>query len=96
MWPNSTLAPPNVRVTRWPIMLPRPVYVRCSFCGKTKEQVGKLIAGPEGVAICDECVDLCSEILKEEPITRPAPRKPDVRDRVVRSMVMALLRIIQR
>jgi hypothetical protein len=37
----------------------------CSFCGKSKEQVKKLIAGP-GVYICDECIDLCNEILAEE------------------------------
>ena len=37
----------------------------CSFCGKNQDQVKKLIAGP-GVYICDECVDLCSEIIEEE------------------------------
>ncbi len=40
--------------------------LRCSFCGKTDKQVHKLIAGPNGVYICDECVDLCDEILAEE------------------------------
>ncbi|HEY9665949.1 MAG TPA: ATP-dependent protease ATP-binding subunit ClpX [Coleofasciculaceae cyanobacterium] len=40
-------------------------YLRCSFCGKSSEQVRKLIAGP-GVYICDECVELCNEILDEE------------------------------
>ena len=40
--------------------------IRCSFCGKTEEQVRKLIAGPEGVYICDECVEICSEIISEE------------------------------
>ena len=39
--------------------------VRCSFCGKTQEQVRKLLAGP-GVYICDECIDRCSEIIDEE------------------------------
>lgn len=39
---------------------------RCSFCRRTSEEVNRLIAGPEGVFICDECVDLCSEILEEE------------------------------
>ena len=38
---------------------------RCSFCGKSQEQVSKLIAGPGGVFICDECVRLCNEIIKE-------------------------------
>ena len=40
--------------------------IRCSFCGKTQEQVKKLIAGPSGVYICDECVDICSDIIDEE------------------------------
>ncbi len=40
-------------------------HLKCSFCGKTQRQVKKLIAGP-GVYICDECVDLCNEILEEE------------------------------
>ena len=40
--------------------------IRCSFCNKTQGQVRKLIAGPAGVYICDECVDICSEILEEE------------------------------
>ena len=39
--------------------------IRCSFCGKAQDQVKKLIAGP-GVYICDECVELCSEIIEEE------------------------------
>ncbi len=39
--------------------------LKCSFCGKTQEQVKKLIAGPD-VYICDECVELCNEILDEE------------------------------
>ena len=39
--------------------------LKCSFCGKTQEQVKRLVAGP-GVYICDECVDLCNEIIEEE------------------------------
>jgi ATP-dependent Clp protease ATP-binding subunit ClpX len=39
--------------------------VKCSFCGKTQKQVKKLIAGP-GVYICDECIDLCNDIIEEE------------------------------
>ncbi len=39
---------------------------RCSFCGKTQEQVHRLISGPGDVCICDECVGLCSEIVNEE------------------------------
>ena len=40
--------------------------VRCSFCGKTEDQVRKLIAGPDGAYICDECIGICSEIMEEE------------------------------
>jgi ATP-dependent Clp protease ATP-binding subunit ClpX len=39
--------------------------LRCSFCGKSQEEVRKLIAGPD-VYICDECIALCNEILAEE------------------------------
>jgi hypothetical protein len=40
--------------------------VKCSFCGKPQKRVGKLIAGPGSVYICDECVDLCQSIIGEE------------------------------
>jgi len=68
-------------------------HLKCSFCGKSQEQVRKLIAGP-GVYICDECVELCNEILDEELIegnnangqesSRPKPpaNKPRNKDRV--------------
>lgn len=55
-------------------------HLKCSFCGKSQEQVRKLIAGP-GVYICDECVDLCNEILDEElfdsgaTVAQPVPRR---------------------
>jgi ATP-dependent Clp protease ATP-binding subunit ClpX len=59
-------------------------HLKCSFCGKSQEQVRKLIAGP-GVYICDECVELCNEILDEElldpnglsghPPTKPDPQR---------------------
>ena len=39
--------------------------LRCSFCGKTQDEVKKIIAGPT-VYICDECIDLCNEIMEEE------------------------------
>src|SRR5690606_40453456 len=39
--------------------------VKCSFCGKSQKQVKKLIAGP-GVYICDECIELCNEIIEED------------------------------
>jgi len=60
------------------------VPYRCSFCGKSQEQVRKLIAG-QGVYICDECINLCQEIIEEEmleapraksaPAVLPSPRK---------------------
>lgn len=40
--------------------------VRCSFCHKTEDQVRKLIAGPDGAYICDECIGICAEIMEEE------------------------------
>ena len=49
---------PNTRNSR--------IQYRCSFCGKTQEQVRRLIAGPGGVYICDECIELCREIIEEE------------------------------
>lgn len=50
------------------------VFYRCSFCGKSQEEVRRLIAGPNGVYICDECVQLCQEIIQEEaPPRRPTP-----------------------
>jgi ATP-dependent Clp protease ATP-binding subunit ClpX len=49
---------------------------RCSFCGKSQEQVRKLIAG-QGVYICDECINLCQEIIEEEMLEAPRA-KPQV------------------
>ena len=48
----------NSRTTR--------VQYHCSFCGKNQDQVKRLIAGPGAVYICDECVELCREIIDEE------------------------------
>ncbi len=65
-------------------------HLKCSFCGKSQEQVRKLIAGP-GVYICDECVDLCNEILDEElfdsgaAAPQPAPTREQPQKRRVRS-----------
>jgi ATP-dependent Clp protease ATP-binding subunit ClpX len=53
---------------------PRVPY-RCSFCGKSQEQVRKLIAG-QGVYICDECINLCQEIIEEEMLEAPRPKAP--------------------
>ena len=59
--------------------------LKCSFCGKSQKQVKKLIAGP-GVYICDECIDLCNEIIEEE-LAEPAevgfeelPRPREIND----------------
>lgn len=41
--------------------------LRCSFCGKTRDEVERLIAGP-GVFICDECVQLCERVLSDQPL----------------------------
>ncbi|HLI07011.1 MAG TPA: ATP-dependent Clp protease ATP-binding subunit ClpX [Ktedonobacteraceae bacterium] len=49
---------------------------RCSFCGKSQDAVQRLIAGPGGVYICDECIDLCREIIEEEQATISRPRLP--------------------
>ena len=56
--------------------------LKCSFCGKTQKQVKKLIAGP-GVYICDECIDLCNEIIEEElsePTETPTGEVPRPRE----------------
>jgi ATP-dependent protease Clp ATPase subunit len=47
---------------------------RCSFCGKSQEEVKTLVAGP-GVFICDECVQLCQSIITEKAATPEAPQK---------------------
>ena len=39
--------------------------MRCSFCGKTQDEVGKLVSGPGGVCICDNCIELCLEIIED-------------------------------
>lgn len=56
--------------------------LKCSFCGKSQKQVKKLIAGP-GVYICDECIDLCNEIIEEElsePSELPLDELPKPKD----------------
>ncbi|MBE5881591.1 MAG: ATP-dependent Clp protease ATP-binding subunit ClpX [Lachnospiraceae bacterium] len=52
--------------------------IRCSFCNKSQEQVRKLIAGPTGVYICDECVDLCADIIEEEYEEEMVEGGPDI------------------
>lgn len=73
-------------------------HLKCSFCGKSQEQVRKLIAGP-GVYICDECVDLCNEILDEELLdtntgaSQPTPRSEPPQKRRSRSSGISLNQI---
>ncbi len=52
--------------------------IRCSFCGKAQAQVRKLIAGPNGVYICDECIDVCTEIIEEEFEYDTAPEYEEI------------------
>ena len=56
--------------------------VKCSFCGKTQEQVNRIVAGP-GVYICNECIELCSEIIEEEyedvPVQQTLMKSPNPR-----------------
>lgn len=54
----------------------RAELLKCSFCGKGQKQVRKLIAGP-GVYICDECIDVCNEIIEEEALPAAAGRAGD-------------------
>jgi len=53
------------------------VVQRCNFCGKTKEKVGKLVAGP-GVFICDQCVELCHDIIHTESPPAPDAGRPTI------------------
>lgn len=75
-------------------------HLKCSFCGKSQEQVRKLIAGP-GVYICDECVDLCNEILDEELLeanaatSQQASRSETPQKRRTRSANLALSQILK-
>ena len=55
---------------------------RCSFCGKSQDQVRKLIAGPNGAYICDECVDICAEIVEEELLNDGFDGKEDESDQI--------------
>jgi ATP-dependent protease Clp ATPase subunit len=68
-------------------MKPTAVVYTCSFCGKDQDAVKKLIAGPGGVYICDECVALCGQIIEEEvrrgtaePATPPTAARADRSD----------------
>ena len=54
--------------------------LRCCFCGKSTHEVRQLVAGPAGASICDECVDVCVEIIAEKRALEgpPAPGPPPV------------------
>lgn len=52
--------------------------IKCSFCNKTQDQVRKLIAGPAGVYICDECVEICADIVEEEYEEAPAETEMEI------------------
>ena len=58
------------------------VQYHCSFCGKNQDQVQRLIAGPGAVYICNECVELCREIIQEES---SGPAKPSRISRTIRT-----------
>ena len=66
--------------------------VKCSFCGKTQQQVIKLIAGP-GVYICDQCIDLCNQIVEEEIGKRPERVRNAEIDAAARSAIEAVNRL---
>ncbi len=50
----------------WKGLVSKNDWVQCSFCKKWQYELLKLIAGPEGVYVCDECVELCNVIIREE------------------------------
>ncbi|GIH24203.1 ATP-dependent Clp protease ATP-binding subunit ClpX [Acrocarpospora phusangensis] len=52
--------------------------LKCTFCGKSQKQVKKLIAGPGRICICDECVELCNELIEEERQETSGQERPDL------------------
>ena len=66
--------------------------LRCSFCNKTQDQVRKLIAGPN-VYICDECIDLCKEIIDEEDEMISGGDDSDIK-LILRAFLLFMLRDI--
>ena len=66
--------------------------LKCSFCGKTQHQVFKLVAGP-GVYICDQCIDLCNQIVEEEVGKRPEVVRNAEIDAAARSAIEAVNRL---
>jgi hypothetical protein len=59
--------------------------MHCSFCHRTRDEVSKLVAGPAGVFICDECVQVCVDILeRERQLPRKTPSGPETSRRHAR------------
>ena len=54
--------------------------VKCSFCGKTEDQVARLVAGPDGVYICDKCIEICADIVFDEENSIPEQREYELTD----------------
>ena len=68
--------------------------IRCSFCGKTQDQVGRMISGPNGAFICDECVDICAEIIEEENLEEKAPASAKEEINLIKPEEMKALRTV--
>jgi hypothetical protein len=56
----------ELRLSSWRQLTAKQDWVNCSFCGKWQYEIVALIAGPNGVFVCDECVDLCNDIIREQ------------------------------
>ena len=65
---SSNLRPKLSTICLWPISATRRTSLTCSFCGKSQNDVRKLIAGP-GVYVCNECIDICNEIINDDEQT---------------------------
>jgi ribosomal protein L37AE/L43A len=71
---SASACPPQSERRKMEVMEGKRRHYTCSFCGKGQQQVHRLIAGPGGVAICDECITLCNDIIAEEENTVPRTR----------------------
>ena len=67
---------------------------RCSFCGKSQEEVKKLIAGPS-VYICDECIELCNEIMVEEWAQEKGEEAERVQQRLLKAWSRADIQLTE-
>ena len=56
------------RCASWKELISRDDWLACSFCGKWQYEISKLIAGPKQIYVCNECVELCNEIIQDETI----------------------------